>query len=83
MLDRCVKEKPRLAVRTGLQAGAIACFDDSNGYMTPVWTPCSTVTPPNPTPPNPNVQWLNCTSCLGTNLGNGRLSNATCEVCNT
>jgi hypothetical protein len=72
-----------VAVKTGLKAGAIVCYDDSNGFLMPVWTPCSTNVPGPTPPPSPDVQWLTCQSCQGTNLGNGRLSNAKCEVCNT
>jgi hypothetical protein len=75
-----------LRVKSGIKAGAIVCYDDSNGYLMPVVTPCSTSTsyppyvPPTPTPP-PGVQLLSCQSCTGTRLSNGDLQNAACEVC--
>jgi hypothetical protein len=75
-----------LRVKSGLKSGAIICYDDSNGYLMPVVTPCSTpgpyppYTPPAPTPP-PGVQLLSCQSCTGTRLSNGDLQNAACEVC--
>ena len=72
-----------LKVKSGLKSGAIVCFDDSNGYLMPVVTPCSTSTtypPPTPAPP-PGVQLLSCQSCTGTKLSNGDLQNAACEVC--
>ncbi len=84
---------PRLHVRSGLRAGAIVCYDNSSGYLIPVITPCSTgqvVYPPvMPDPvgpvvdPTPGVQWLNCQQCTGSQVGAGRLANASCEVCYT
>lgn len=69
-------------VATGLKAGAIVCFDNTGGVLTPVWTPCSTTTPaPQPTPPG--TQWLSCQACTGTPLSNGNLGPARCEVCFT
>ncbi len=76
-----------LQVRVGLRAGAVVCYDTSFGYLTPINTPCSTPDyfppAPNPVPPDPNIQWLNCQQCSGTNMGNGRLAGAKCEVCYT
>jgi len=75
-----------LRVKSGLKSGAIICYDDSNGYLMPVVTPCSTSTtyppyvPPTPAPP-PGVQMLSCQSCTGTRLANGDLQNAVCTVC--
>lgn len=80
-----------LRVRSDVRAGAIVCYDNSSGYLVPVVTPCSTgsvIYPPvypdtTTPPPTPGVQWLNCQQCTGTNIGNGQLSPASCEVCYT
>ena len=73
-----------LHIRSDLRAGRIICYDDSPGYLVEVLTPCSTPYPyPYPTPPQPSsgVQWLSCNSCSGTSIGQGRLEDASCDVC--
>lgn len=77
-----------LKVRSNLTAGAVVCYDNTNGYLTPVITPCSTwpdyYPDVNPFPPQPDtsgVQWLSCQQCTGTQLAKGQLSGARCEVC--
>ncbi len=71
-----------LHVKSGLTAGRITCYDDSSGYLVEILTPCSTpIIYPTPPPPTPGVQWLSCNTCSGTSIGQGRLQNATCDVC--
>ena len=82
-MNRLINASHGLRVKSGIKSGAIVCFDDSNGYLMPVITPCSTSTtypPPTPAPP-PGVQMLSCQSCTGTRLSNGDLQNAACVVC--
>ncbi len=72
-----------LHIRSGLRAGRITCYDDSSGYLVEVLTPCSTPSiTPTPPPATPGVQWLYCDSCSGTSIGQGRLQNAVCDICN-
>jgi hypothetical protein len=75
----------QLPVKSGLQAGAIVCFDNSSGYLMPVWTPCSTGYNPAPTPPpsDQGTQWLDCKSCRGAIVGPGQIQDARCQVCYT
>jgi hypothetical protein len=74
-----------LAIKSGITAGAIVCYDNSSGALVPVWTPCSTYypTPTPPVQPTPGVQWLSCNTCSGTRLADGQLGNATCDICYT
>mgnify|MGYP006996007834 FL=1 len=85
MKDQPASPLFHLQVKSDLRAGAIVCFDNSSGYLMPVWTPCSTgYNPaPTPTPPNQGTQWLDCKSCRGTIVGPGQIQDASCQVCYT
>jgi hypothetical protein len=76
---------PALLVRSGLKAGdRIICYQESNGSLYPVVTPCSTdyYYPVVPQPIiTPTVQRLRCQACNGSLTSDGSLANARCEVC--
>lgn len=61
MIQKSIVET--LRVRSALRAGAIVCFDDSYGYLLPVWTPCSTGSYFPSNPPDPGIQWLTSNYC--------------------
>jgi len=70
------------AVRSGLCAGRTMCFQEINGVWFPTVDSNNPVPLPTPVPtPTPGVQWLNCKSCVGSNVAAGQLAGATCEVC--
>jgi len=74
-------QTPNLRIRSGLKAGAVFCYQEVNGYLVPLTNPYF---PPEQTlpPPSPaSGPWLTCKSCAGTHAGEGRLTDATCEVC--
>ena len=78
------KKKLRMgfAVRSGLCAGRTMCFQEINGVWFPTVDSNNPIPSPTPIPnPTPGVQWLNCKSCVGSNVGTGQLAGATCEVC--
>jgi hypothetical protein len=70
-----------LRIRSNLRAGAVLCYQEVSGYLVPVNPPY--YPPIQPTPPNipASGPWLTCQSCKGTSAGEGRLTDATCEVC--
>jgi hypothetical protein len=78
-------QAPGLLIRSGLKAGGrIVCYEEVNGSLYPVITPCSTdyYNPPTPVPPAPpDVQRVLCQACNGTQTPEGNLQNAKCEVC--
>jgi len=76
------KNRMGFAVRSGICAGRTMCFQEVNGVWLPVVDPNNPIPVPTPVPPlTPGVQWLNCKSCVGSNVGPGQLAGATCEVC--
>ena len=70
------EERFALKVRSGLKAGRTVCVNIPDDPNYPI-------VPPNPTPNYPSGPgpWLNCKSCRGTKVAEGRLQNAKCELC--
>lgn len=68
-----------LHVRTDLRAGTILCYEEQGGTLVPINAPCI----PSSLAPGPGTEpWLTCNACQGTDAGQGRLKDVTCEVCN-
>ena len=78
---RLDNQTPNLHIRSDLKAGAVLCYQDVNGYLVPLNYP---YVPPEqnlPQLPAASGPWLTCNSCSGTHAGEGRLTDASCEVC--